>query len=127
MYITFGGEICSNDWTEFDYSESADVAEKTAGNEVRKSYNVTIIDGDWSLTVYDVAEQADTLTRKLRAGVTDVLAVYPKGNVSGKPLFSFTAIVQKVEKQFKFNENVQIKVSGKQTGALIQDIGSYVP
>ena len=125
MYITFGSVVLSNDWMRFSYKESAELKVKTAGNEQRNSYNVATIDGEWEIELFDTAEAADALARKLRAGTRDVLAVWPKGVTTGKPLFSFWAIVQNVEKPFKFDENATVKVSGKVDGELISDIGSY--
>lgn len=127
MYITFDEEVCSNDWTEFSFSETADTVEKTAGNERDKSFNFLTTGREWELSLFDVAEQADALTRKLRARKRAVMAVFAKGNISGKPMFSFWAMVEKREQPYKRDDNVMITVSGKVDGAMIDDIGSYAP
>jgi len=121
----FDEELCSNDYTEFSFSETADTVEKTAGNEKSKSYNFTTVGREWSFSIYDQAEQADSLTRKLRAGKRGMMKCFAKGNISGKPVFSFMAMVEKNEIGWKRDDNVMRELSGKVDGDMIDDIGSY--
>jgi hypothetical protein len=119
------GQLCSNDWTEFNFSETADTVEKTAGNEQNKSYNFTTVGREFDFTVYDQGENADALTRKLRARKRVFMKCFSKGNITGKPVWSFWALIEKREMPYKRDDNVSIKISGKVDGALVDDIGSY--
>jgi hypothetical protein len=126
MEIQWNGIKISSDWTSFEFSETAELKNKRAGGERRNSYNVAGIDGEWSLEIYDTAEQADEVYALLRAGKKGVITVLQRGNVVGRPIFSFPAVQEKLEKPFKYDDNATLKCSGKQDGDFSQDIGSKI-
>lgn len=121
MEIYFDGELASNSWTTFGFTETADLKDKSAGSERSTSYNVAKIDREWEMELFDEGANGLNLSGKFRAGKVGVLKVMPKDNIAGEPLLSFTAVVEKREQTWQHDDNAMYKVSGKVNGDLIDD------
>jgi hypothetical protein len=126
MEIYWGDLKISTDWTSFEFSETAELKNRRAGGERRNSYNVAGIDGEWSFEGFDTAEQMTDIYLAVRAGKKRVLSIYQRGNVTGRPIMAFPAVIEKLEKPFKFDDNATLKFSGKQDGEFSQDIGELI-
>jgi hypothetical protein len=126
MMIVFDGEIASNSWTTFGFTETADLKDKSAGSERSTSYNVAKVDREWEMELFDEAANAAALSGKLRASKIAVLKVMPLGEIEAKPILSFVAVVEKREQTWAHDDNAMYKVSGKVNGDLIDDF-AYIP
>lgn len=125
-YITFtvNGVIyeVSSEYQKFNYEGSIRLEEKTAGNERDASFNATIREGKWDLTVFDLGKVGIVagLNQLFFEGqIIDILSVYKKGRVNGEPYMSFPAIVSGVKHPFEYDKNIMIEISGVKNGAYI--------
>lgn len=125
--ITFNGVVVSNDATVLDLKFSTRLEERTAGNDTDASFNTTVKEGDWTLEFYGTGEAQVAVEQALRIQSAGTLAVFPKGNLSGKPIISFPALVRDFTEKLAFNQNTKITVAGVKNGAMINDIGALVP
>jgi hypothetical protein len=124
--IVFDGVTISNDYSELSIERSIGLAEKTAGADDDASYNTTYRSSRWSLKLFNTGEADASIRTKLKVGTTALLTVYPKGNTTGRPVLSFTAIVENYKDMWKFNDNTATEVSGVSTGAWASDIDALV-
>jgi len=123
-----GGTVAtiSGDFTNFAMNRTQDTVDVTAGAEAERSFLTTKKSLDWTLSAF--LGDDDLAGTNLVEGLTGLMAVYPKGKVSGEPIRSFTAIITGLNESYPFDGAVEIEVSGVRTGAMINDIGdTYTP
>lgn len=121
-----GGSLTtiSGDYTMFSMDRKMDTVDVTAGNEIDRSFLTTQRSLDWNLSIF---AGSDTLLTILKEGAKGLLAVYPKGKVTGRPMRSFNVIVTSYQDENPFDGAVEIEIGGIRNGAMITDIGSTVP
>lgn len=134
IFVPTGGTLGVNDinlhatYTTYSDSRQTDMADVTAGNEGERVYIATIEDMTFDVSFYDnesdtdYANYADILPK-----ATGELFVYPIGNASGSPFHSFNVVLESFNHDHKFDGATECKVSGKRTGAMVNEIGSTVP
>ena len=122
--IDFNGVTVSNDYTELTVEFQMRVEEKTAGSDADASYNPTVKEGKATLKLFDTGESGVSVAQALRVGQSGSLTVWPNGNVTGKPVLSFPALVTRYTEPIKFDKNTVIQVEFLKNGAATQDVGS---
>ncbi len=117
-------KVLTSDFTTFSFNRQFDTVDVTAGNETVRFPKTTIEAADFSLMLFDAnqAYAADILP-----GDTGKLSVYPEGKTTGKPTFSFNAILTQYSEDFPFDGVLEIDISGERQGGMIDEIGSTVP
>lgn len=120
--------IVSTEYQELNFEASIRVEEKTAGNERDATFNATIREAKWDFKVFDLGELGIKLglNRLFFEGVQGDLYIYPKGQISGKPVIAFPFIVTGVKHPYSFDKNVMNEVSGIKNGAYIKEPYSLV-
>lgn len=121
-----GGSLTtvSGDYTMFSMDRKMDTVDVTAGNEISRSFLTTQQSLDWSLSIF---AGSDSLLGILKEGTKGLLAVYPKGKSTGKPVRSFNVIITSYQEEFPFDGAVEVEISGIRNGDMINDIGDTVP
>lgn len=120
--------IVSTEYTKFNYEASIRTEEKTAGNERDASFNATIREGKWDLTVYDIARigVVEGINVIMTEGALGNLYAYPVGQVTGEPLFAFPAMVTGVKHPFEYDKNKMVEITGLKNGAYIKPLNSLL-
>lgn len=117
-----GGSLVTvtGDYTSFSLDRKADTVDVTAGSMQDRQFLTTLRSLDWSLSVFG---GADTVWTNMQEGQAGLLAVYPKGKGTGKPVRSFNAIVTSYQESFPFDGAVELEIGGIRNGAMITDVG----
>lgn len=121
--ITFNGQVISTDYTECKVKETARREEKTAGNDLFASYIYTIREGTWTLKVMDTARERAWAARSMKPGTIGILAVYPKGIVTGEPIRMFKVGIDSVDSDLKNDKASEVSIAGVIQGEPIADQG----
>lgn len=110
----------TGDYTSFSLDRKADTVDVTAGSMQDRQFLTTLRSLDWSLSVFG---GQDTVWTNMQEGQAGLLAVYPKGKGTGKPIRSFNAIVTSYQESFPFDGAVELEIGGIRNGAMITDVG----
>lgn len=123
--VTFGSTTVTPDYTEFSGEFAVKTETRVAGNDGDESFNVLYRTGKGTLKFYDTGSGSGaTLLAALLPGTTGNLFVYPQGIGTGKPYFSFPALIENMKTPFQFDKNVIYEVAWLKNGAFINAIGS---
>lgn len=117
-----GGSLgtVSGDYTNFSMDRKADTVDVTAGSTQDREFLTTLRSLDWSLSVFG---GLDTVWVNMQEGQAGLLAVYPKGKGTGKPVRSFNAIITSFTETTPFDGAVELEIGGVRNGAMISDVG----
>lgn len=110
----------TGDYTSFSLDRKADTVDVTAGSMQDRQFLTTLRSLDWSLSVFG---GTDSVWTNMQEGQAGLLAVYPKGKGTGKPVRSFNAIVTSYQETFPFDGAVELEIGGIRNGAMITDVG----
>jgi hypothetical protein len=75
---------------------------------------------DWTLSVFG---GTDTVWTNMQEGQAGLLAIYPKGKGTGKPVRSFNAIITSFQETIPFDGAVELEIGGIRNGAMTSDVG----
>jgi len=119
LAINFGSTALEADYRSLSTSEEIDTAESTAGDDAHKEYLPTIRDTTIDVELLDVTgATGETLWTALAPGTSDTLDFGPAGDATGATKYSGTAFVVNREREFPYDDVVQIKISFQLTTVL---------
>ena len=117
QWVYSGGTVTmSSDYRTAAYTPSVDLVDASAGNDANKTYLVALKDGKFSLTYLDQAGGTATMAA-CAEGTGGTLFIGPEGTVAGKPKQTIPAIAMGAQRNYPYNEVVEISVEFQQNGA----------
>lgn len=119
QWIYSGGTIAlTSDYRTAAYTPSVDLVEASAGNDTHKTYLVALKDGKFSLTYLDQTGGTAIMTA-CAEGTSGTLKIYPEGTAGGKPSQTIPAIAMGAQRNYPYNDVVEISVEWQQNGARV--------
>lgn len=111
----------TGDFTNFSYNRQTDMADLTAGNGTARYEKPTIENMDWSLSIFQAKQ---SYVNVIQPQATGQMWVYPDGIGSGKPYFSFNAVIGGFNETYPFDDAIEIEMSGVRQGEMLIEVGS---
>jgi hypothetical protein len=111
----------TGDFTNFSYNRQTDMADLTAGNGTARYEKPTIENMDWSLSIFQAKQ---SYVGVIQPQATGQMWVYPDGIGSGKPYFSFNAVIGGFNETYPFDDAIEIEMSGVRQGEMLIEVGS---
>ena len=119
MYIAWvhsgGTVVLSSDYRTAAYTPTVDLVDASAGNDTHKTYLVALKDGKFAVTFLGQTD-GETDISGLAEGTGGTLMVGPQGSASGKPKRTIPAISMGAQRNYPYNEIVEINVEFQQNG-----------
>ena len=123
LYVLFAGTTISGEFIEFTFERTARLVDVTAAGDTHRRQRATTIDGDWTLKVFDHADNGPALNQVLAVGAAGTLIFGPQGNATGQPKFAFEALVTRHQQPYQINDGVVYEFAGIKNGPMLADHG----
>jgi len=117
LYITFGGTVVSGDQRTLSKNGSVDTVDTTAGADTDKSYELTLRDATFDITILDNGGDGSAVRAALYEGNSGTLIYAPEGTAVGKPKYECYAHVTSFNTSYPYDGEVEFQVSLQKSGA----------
>jgi len=121
LVVIFGGTTITGDQTSFGFDRNLDTVDVSAGNEQSRYFKDTLEGLEFNLSIFDADQSylASILPRS-----TGTLEVRKEGTGSGKPTFSFSALITGYSEDMPFDGALEIEITGVRNGDMITEVGT---